>query len=144
MSEDRIWRGVLRAAIGGSLGSLIFVAFLGLWGNIFHVGTGHDQAYLIMFVFFFTPVLLLLGTLVGTATGISIWVPARRRQDNPGLVKRLLVGTMFALLVGALAALYFGEGSKTFEYWVNFTVVVLVFGVLVGGLAGAFAAKRRV
>ena len=143
MNEDKIWRGVLRAAMGGALGALIFLVFLGLWGNMFHVGTGHDQAYLIMFTFFFTPVLLLLGALVGTITGISVWVLARRRQNSPGLLKRLLVGTMFALLLGALVALYFGEGSKTFEYWVNFTVVVLVFGIAVGGFAGAFAGKRR-
>jgi hypothetical protein len=143
VNEDKIWRGLLRAAMGGALGALIFLVFLGLWGNIFHVGTGHDQAYLITFIFFFTPILLLLGAFVGTITGISVWVLARRRQNTPGLVKRLLVGSMFAMLLGALAALYFGEGNKTLEYWVNFTVVVLVFGIAVGGVAGAFAGKRR-
>lgn len=143
MNDDKTWRLLLRAAIGGALGSLIFLVFLGLWGHIFHVGTGHDQAYLIMFIFFFGPVLLLLGAVVGTFTGISVLVLARKSQSRPGRAKRLLVGIVYALFVGALAALYFGEGSKTFDYWTNFTVTVLVFGIVVGGFAGAFATKRR-
>ena len=143
MNEDKIWRGLPRAAMGGALGALIFLVFLGLRGNVFHVGTGHDQAYLIMFIFFFTPILLLLGAFIGTITGASVWLLARSRQNTPALGKRFLVGTMFAMFFGALAALYFGEGSKTSEYWVNFTVVVLVFGIAVGGVAGAFAGKRR-
>lgn len=142
-NAGRIWPGVLRPVLGGALGSLIVLVFLGLCGNMFRVGTGHDQAYLIMFILFFTPVLLFLGVVVGTATGISVWMIARKRQENLSLLKRLLTGTIFALLLGALAALYFGEGSKTFEFWINFTVVVLVFGIAVGGFAGGFAGKHH-
>lgn len=144
MNEEKIWAGMLRGAMGGAIGGLIVLVFLGFMGDIFRARTGHDQAYLIMFIFYFTPPLLALGALTGAITGASVWWLAKKRQNSPGLIKRLLLGVTCALLLGALVALYFAEGEKTFEYWIHFTLVVMVFGIAVGGLAGTCAGRRKV
>ncbi len=143
MNEAKISLGILRAALGGATGGLLFFVYLGLRSDMFQTETGHDQAYLVMYIGYFLVPFLLLGTLTGTIIGICIWLITRPPKNPFRLIKRVVLGMFLAILLAVPITLYFGEDNRTFEYWTNFTVLVLMFGFAVGALAGGFAGTRR-
>lgn len=141
--SNTLQKRLLRSILGAEIGSVLFFVLFGLLFNMFRVGTGHDQAYLIMFTVYVLPLLLVLGAVVGAISGACIWSMTRPPRTGMASIKRILIGMTIAVLVGAPVGLYFDEANTTLESSLSLSIIVLIFAATVGLLAGAFAGPSR-
>lgn len=129
-SPSYLWRGVA----GGLLGSVIWVLSI----PSLHHGNGYKSYYYIVVFAYAVPIGIFIGGLVGA---IVAWLHQTKRRT--GIIVGMCIGTCTATVVGSVYFLLLSGSNGDPIPWGRFALNMMIFGLLVGSLAGMLAGVHR-
>jgi hypothetical protein len=115
-----LWRG----ALGGIVGGLIWIFVI----PILHSGSVLNSYYLGLALFAGIPLTLAVGSIVGAI----IWVIYVNAERNINAVERALIGTVIALLAGAVYSVMTNESRHNPSYLMYLVEFAMIVGVSAG------------
>lgn len=125
-----LWGGVA----GGLLGSVIWVLSI----PDLHHESGYKSYYYILVFAYALPIGILIGVLVG-----AIIAGMNQTKRRTGIIVRMCVGTLTATVVGAVYSLVLNNSNGDPISWGRYAFNLMIYGLLVGSLAGMLAGVHR-